>query len=161
MSSFWMAVIGLLSSVVLLLTACGSANIRSGDPPADVYLARPPRQVAPGKMIVQHIINQLGGDIVVITGPGGRILTDVIATGAGYSMEAARVEVGSHITVTNDGTDIEVRPWRTTSVKVRIHKFMCCFMSSCRLKPICSTFDTHAGNIEVNGNVGSVTGYDF
>ena len=94
----------------IVFTGCGTANARNSDPPADVYLARPPRQVDLGKMRVPHIINQLGGDIVVITGPGDRVLTDVIATGAGNSMEAARVEVGRHITVTNDPTDIEVSP---------------------------------------------------
>ncbi len=149
-----MAVVALCSILMLLFSGCDSANVRSIDPPADVYLARLP-QIAQKKS-VDHIVNLIGGDIIVITSPGERILTDVIAHGSGNSMEDLRFEIADHINVTNDGMDIEARfvldangkaPPSPTSVQFHV-----VVPSAVNLPDI----RTHAGNIEVDGNVGGV-----
>ena len=146
MSSFWLVVIGLWCSAVLAIAGCAPPN-----PPgvtADIYtdFRRP---IAPNKTI-QHVLNRIGGDIIIVAGPVDHASADVDLTGFGRTPEAARFEAASHIiTVTNDVIELNGNSPGSQDYAL-LHAVV---PASVNLPDI----NARAGNIEIDGNVGAVT----
>jgi hypothetical protein len=152
MFSLSAVVIGVWCSVLLVATGCSSPDPRSSAA-ADLYVEFP----RSGKPTVPHVINRIGGDIVIVTGAANHVDADIDAVGHGQAPEAARIEAGSHIALINDETGLEVRPVQDAN-KNGPHP-----QDSVSLHAVVSpTTDlpdivTHAGNIGIYGNVGKVT----
>ncbi len=107
MSSLWLVVICLWCSAVFVLTGCkpsGSISF-AGDPAENVFLAAP-TQVPNVPQL--RVSNEVGGGIIIVTGNGGEVAADVIATGAGTTLQSALEEADSHIGLINTGAEVRV-----------------------------------------------------
>ena len=156
MPRHWMAVIGLWCSVVLVFTGCGVGGASAGAASADVYLAHP-RAIPPGTRTMQHVINGLGGGVFIVTGRNDEIAADVMATVSGSSLEAARIGAAQRITLTNDADKVEVRLLPEASGTNTDSRYKAVLHLAVPSTVDLPDISTHAGNVEVYGNVGKVT----
>jgi hypothetical protein len=153
MAWHWSVLIGICSSLVLALTGCAPSAPRSGTASADAFYAFP-RAVPRVKATLQSVVNQLNGDIIIITGSPDEVAVDASATGTGTAREAARVLAGNRINLTNNANQIEISRADDKEAALLPRAWL-----HARVPPDIDlpAIRTRAGNIEVYGPVGKVT----
>ncbi len=156
MSPSWIALISIWSAIIAL-TGCQPPDpAAAGNVREDLFLAAPKRSI-PHSALPVSVTNEVGGDIVIITGSNEEVAPDATVTGAQASVEGARVEAQEHITLTNvvlaNGMaqvqlirQGEMNTKDSAALHVRVP-------SGANLNEV----STHAGNIGVYGPVENVT----
>jgi hypothetical protein len=156
-SSFSITSISLWCSLLLVTTGCTPTNPRATT--ADVYRTFS-RTIPAQKLTVPHVLNRIGGDVIIVTDltNTGRIDADLVATEISGTLESARIAASRRITVANDGANIEARLVEgADKIAPRPQKESALLHVLVPLATNLPDINTRAGNIEVCGNVGNVT----
>jgi hypothetical protein len=103
------------------------------------------------------VLNQLNGDIIVVTGSEDEIAVDAFATGTGTAREAARILAGNGVAVTNADDGVALR--RVDGLAEKDAAASDIGWLHLRVPPDreLPPLRVNSGNIEVYGRVGKVT----
>jgi hypothetical protein len=156
MAWHWSVLIGVWCSLALVLMGCAPSAPRGGQVAADVYRANPLAVVANGASPLQ-VINDVGGEIVIVTGKDDEVAADVIATGTGGSLEQGRIEAESHIALLHTPTEVHVYPIADSNGKNMDAQDRALLHVRVPANISLPKVFTRAGDIGIFGDVGDVT----
>jgi hypothetical protein len=142
--------------MALVLPGCAPTASRGGTTSADAFFAFS-RTFPRDRTTLPGVLNQLNGDIIVVTGHEEEIAVDALASGTGPSRETDRGLAGNRTVINNDDNGISIRPADGLSeneVKALARGWLHVRVPPDRNLP---TMGVGTGNIEVYGRVGNVT----
>jgi hypothetical protein len=148
--------IGIWCGLALVLMGCASTAVSGGPASADAFYAFS-RRIPRSTTTLPSILNQLNGDIIVVTGNEDDLAVDAFASGTGASREAVRALAGNAMVINNDDHGIAIR--RADGLSGNEAKVLTRGWLHVRVPPDkkLPVLEVGTGNIEVYGRVGNVT----